>query len=511
MPEETKISHIPSSSAYLYDPSSITKSITAGLTIIDKDFRIVWMNKVLQEFFGPLSTLKGLHCYKVYERRGKVCPGCPTVKIFKHRLNECVSLRRNIIVNTGVAIEKRHFKLTATPIRDDKGDIIQVLEVVEDVTDEVRIKEEVNKHLHLISREINIISRMDKEFICSEEWSLDRVLRQSTEMVSKLLGGKTCNLRLIDGSRKMLMTRASKGLSKSYIKSATLKIGEGIAGRVAATKRPIVIRDIFASGRKDIKFINEIKKEGLHSLMCVPIILQKAALGTLMVYDKKIGAFTKNDQRLLLNFANHVAILIDNIKAHKKVFIAYINTIKALVSAVEARDSYTRGHSEKVTKLALDIATAINLPKTDRIMLAYCGRLHDIGKIAISDSILNKHDRLTVAERAEIKMHPTKAVEILANLKFLEKGLPAIKHHHERYDGKGYPDGLKGNDIPLLARIIGCADAFDAMMSDRPYRPKMDIKKALTELKVNRKKQFDPDILDIFVNILQSKPQQTLG
>jgi putative nucleotidyltransferase with HDIG domain len=193
---------------------------------------------------------------------------------------------------------------------------------------------------------------------------------------------------------------------------------------------------------------------------------------------------------------------LDDIKTHKEIHRSYLNTIKSLVTAVEARDTYTRGHSEKVTKFALDIANALGLSKEDKLMLIYCGRLHDIGKIGISDAILNKPGPLTMSERAEVQLHPVRAVEMLSHLKFLERGIPAIRHHHERYDGKGYPDGLKGKDIPLLARILGCADAFDAMTSDRAYRKKMDLDIVLRELKTNRGKQFDPDVLDAFMSTL---------
>jgi len=188
--------------------------------------------------------------------------------------------------------------------------------------------------------------------------------------------------------------------------------------------------------------------------------------------------------------------------------MSHINTIKALAAAVEARDAYTMGHSEKVTKYALDIAHVMKITKENKVMLSYCGRLHDIGKIAISDSILSKKDILTKEERKEIEKHPIKGVEILSKLKFLENSVPIIKYHHERYDGKGYPEGIKGGEIPLLSRIIGCADAFDAMTSDRAYRSKMSLEKALKELKINRGKQFDPEIIDIFIALVINKPSK---
>ncbi|NQU94743.1 MAG: HD domain-containing protein [Candidatus Omnitrophica bacterium] len=355
--------------------------------------------------------------------------------------------------------------------------------------------------VHKNNSYFDFISELDKQFTNTHELSFDKILKQSVKIAPILLNAKICNLRLIDSHKRILTTRVSKGLSKDYTKKTIVAIGDGIAGKVAAIKKPIVIKD--TATRRDIKFKKDIKKEKIRSLICVPILLKKETMGTLTVYGRKVGKFKKSDSTILMNFANHIAILIDNVRVHKKIFNSYMNTIKSLVSAVEARDAYTRGHSEKVTDYALAIAGVLGLSKEDRIMLTYCGRLHDIGKIAISDLILNKPGRLTETERAEIEIHPAKAVEILSNLKFLESGIPAIKHHHERYDGGGYPDGLRGEEIPLLARIIGCTDAFDAMTSDRAYRSRMSAEKAIEELKINRGKQFDPDVLDAFLGTLK--------
>jgi len=486
-----------------YNPSLITKSISAGLSILDKKMRIIWVNKTHEKWFAPLNTIKGKHCFNIYEKKPKICPGCPSIKIFKYNLDKCTSIRRNIFIKG----KRKHFKLTATPIRDDKGKVIQVLESVEDVTEEVKLEQQARKRLNRLSSELEFFSKLDRQFIYSTDFSMDKILNQSIEIAPILLGSEMCNLRLLDNSKNALISRANKGISKDYANNVVMPIGEGIAGRVAATKKPLIVEDALSD--QNIKFMQYIKKEGIRSCVCVPIILKKDLLGTLTVYDRKINAFTKHDCKILLNFANHIAILIDNVKMRKKIFVSYINTIKALVSAVEARDVYTRGHSEKVTKFALDIANAINLPKYDKIMLSYCGRLHDIGKIAISDLILNKPGPLTIAEKAEIQTHPAKGVDILSNLKFLEDGIPVIRHHHERYDGRGYPDKLKGKDTPLLARIIGCADAFDAMTSDRPYRPRMAVEKALLELRTNKKKQFDPEIVDVFIDTIGKTRKDT--
>ena len=485
---------------YSYDPTVIAKSVSAGLAILDRDLRIEWVNEAYERWFGRLNAIKGKKCYNVYGRRVLICPECPALKVLQHGLNAYTSLQRDVPVAHG---PKRYFRITVSPVKDDRGNVIKVLQLIEDVTQEAKADKEAKRKLDVISRELDFIAKLDRQFIYSQALSLDAILREAIEIAPSLVNAKMCNLRLVNPLGRTLTTRASKGLSKEYTKNVVMEIGEGIVGRVAETKKPVIIKDMLAE--QGTKFIGDIKKEGIHSSICVPIVLKGEVLGVLTVYDKKVGAFVDDDQRLLMNFANHVAILIDNIRVHKRVFISYVNTIKSLASAVEVRDSYTRGHSEKVTKFALYIANALGLPKEEKLMLTYCGRLHDIGKIAVSDAILNKRGKLTLAERAEIELHPLKAVEILSNLNFMERGIPVIKHHHERYDGKGYPDGLKGQDIPMLARIIGCADAFDAMTSDRAYRSKMSIKDAMAELEANRGKQFDPELLDIFIEILKGK------
>ncbi|MCX5715703.1 MAG: GAF domain-containing protein, partial [Candidatus Omnitrophica bacterium] len=421
--------------------------------------------------------------------------GCPTLKVF-NGCEQCVAIRKGIAIN---GLGKHCFRLTTSPIKDEHGKIVQVLELAEDVTDQVKAEQEIKRRLNVVTKELNFLSRLDRDFISLQELSLDQILKQCVEISQSLLDSKICNLRLFDGSQKTLISKASSGLEDELLKG--LKVGDGICGKAAASKKPVLIMDLLEF--KQLKDDSSVRKSGLRSAVCVPIMLKDELLGTLAVLSPQPNAFTNEEAKLLMCFANHVAILIDNLKAHKEIFTSYVNTIKSLVSAIEARDSYTRGHSEKVTKFSLDIADAMGLSEEHKAMLTYCGRLHDIGKIGISDAILNKPGPLTVAERAEIQLHPLRAVDILSSLKFLDKGMPAIRHHHERFDGRGYPDGLKGKDIPLLARILTCADSFDAMTSDRAYRPGMSMEKAVLEMKASREKQFDPEVTDAFIGILE--------
>ena len=158
-----------------------------------------------------------------------------------------------------------------------------------------------------------------------------------------------------------------------------------------------------------------------------------------------------------------------------------------------------------VTKYSLSIGRYLKLSAKDMEMIKFCGLLHDIGKIGISESILGKPSSLTKREYELIKRHPVIGEQIVRQINFLKDGLPLIRHHHERYDGKGYPDGLSGDNIPLLARILSVADAFDAMTSDRPYRKAMSVKDAIRELIKGKGTQFDPEIVDVFCRILEEK------
>jgi len=183
---------------------------------------------------------------------------------------------------------------------------------------------------------------------------------------------------------------------------------------------------------------------------------------------------------------------------------ANLDTMKALIVSEEARDPYLTGHSRRVTEYTLAIADRMNISEKEKKHMEYAGYLHDIGKIGISDAILHKEGKLNEEEWKAIKMHPTMGVEILDSLKFLPKEKFMIRHHHERYDGKGYPDGIKGSDIPLGARILAVADSFDAMNSRRSYRAPLTREKIISELKTGCGTQFDPKIVDIFLEIVKT-------
>jgi len=244
----------------------------------------------------------------------------------------------------------------------------------------------------------------------------------------------------------------------------------------------------------------------LRSAVAIPLFYKQELIGILNLGEKLSGEpYTNEDLELLDTLGSESAIAISNANLFNTLEKTYLQTIQALAQAIEAKDKSTRGHSERVTKVAIEIAKELNIGRDDIVLLQYASILHDVGKIAVEEDILNKPGKLSDYEYERIKIHPVKGEEIIAPVAFLEKVKPIIRYHHERFDGTGYPDGLRGNSIPLLARILSVADVFDALISERPYRVfRMSDEDALTEIQKCSGTQFDPEIVRALLRLAQS-------
>ncbi len=205
----------------------------------------------------------------------------------------------------------------------------------------------------------------------------------------------------------------------------------------------------------------------------------------------------KMERDKLLDKASYLEEQVN--KARNNIMTCYEGTVKALILTIDAKDHYTYNHSNRVAELSASLAKAMNVPGKIVNEIKHAASIHDIGKVGIEENILKKNGRLTFDENDEIKKHPSIGAGIVQSVPFLEDAIPIILHHHERYDGKGYPGGLKGKNIPLAARIVIIADAVDAMMSDRPYRSALSSEEVLNELQNNAGAQFDPEIVDIIL------------
>ncbi len=247
----------------------------------------------------------------------------------------------------------------------------------------------------------------------------------------------------------------------------------------------------------------ETVRSELRSFLGLPLKIGNRVIGYFELGSKNAGAFVDNDRRVIQVLASQAAIAIENARLFESTQETYYETIRSLAQALEARDAYTKGHSERVTKYALKMAKVMGLSAQATKVIQYAGLLHDIGKIGISDSILNKRRQPSEEEWAIIRSHPLYGDSILGPLKFLDDAQEIVLRHHERYDGCGYPGKLKADEIPIEARIISVADAYDAMTSDRPYRKAMAHDKAVAEIRDAAGGQFDPSVVTAFLKAME--------
>lgn len=241
----------------------------------------------------------------------------------------------------------------------------------------------------------------------------------------------------------------------------------------------------------------------LHSLVSVPLAIRGRVTGMLNVLSfNQRRIFLEGDRRTLYILASRAANAVENARLHEELKAVFLQTIEGFAYAIDAKDPYTHGHSRRVTRYCEMIARSMELDETEVERIRNAAVLHDIGKIGLRLESLNKPHPLSPEERRVFQTHPQKGCKILAPIHFFEELMPIIYHHHEHFDGTGYPEGKAADEIPLGARILAAADAYDAMTSDRPYRKAMSLEEAVRELRVHAGTQFDPEVVGFLVSIL---------
>ncbi len=272
------------------------------------------------------------------------------------------------------------------------------------------------------------------------------------------------------------------------MREMSLTTENGIVGKAIRERRTIFVNDV----SKDPDFIELTPGSRAEGIVHIKY---NEKIYTVAVLELK-HPFSMEDRQFFEEFGYILSLLIRNFELISSIRETYLQTMIALSRAIEIKDPYTRGHSERVARYAMEIGRALGMKEEDIENIRYAGLLHDIGKIGVAGRILNKNGKLTEEEYAEVKKHPVLSEEIIKDIEYLKKVRRIIRHHHERYDGRGYPDGLEGEEIPIESRILAIADAFDAMTSTRPYRGAMSVEKAISILKSGAGIQWDPKIMD---------------
>ena len=381
-------------------------------------------------------------------------------------------------------------ELKSTLIIED-GRVVGTRGVARDITERKRAEEEVQRHLDRLAalREIDraISSTLDSSEV------LDIILEQLERVIPY---HSAAIFLLSDDIAKVTAGRGFPDVERAM--GVAFSVEEDVLfHQIMESKRPLVLVDAQA----DERFQARGGTEYVRSWIGVPLIVRGEAIGFLTIDHREPGVYDEKSTEMALAFASQAAIAIENVQAYERLKTQNLETISALAAAMEMKDPYTSGHSQKVTEYATAIAQKMGLFPEEIENLRMAGLLHDIGKIGIPSTVLNKPAPLTSAEFLMIRAHPVITAEIVERVETLVAIVPIIRHHHERYDGKGYPDGLKGEEIPLLARILAVADGFEAMTSDRPYRPGMSTQEALAALQEGAGKQWDATIVKVFCRI----------
>ena len=491
--------------------------------------KIIWANKATADAFNTtLELLEGKMCYKVFHNIDEPCKNCPVVRSQK---------TGNIEEEEMVSPDGRVWIIKGIPVRDKANKMRGILEVARDVTEKKKYEKnlnQLNKGLLKSNKKLKRLVIKDphtglynhryfKEIIETEFYRTKRynqmlsmifididyfrsvndaygykfgdlILKQFADRLKKSVRMHDYAVRFGDEEFIIILPGSSK--------SGALELGQRISNSIKMF--------VFGRGKNTVRLrvsmaIVSYPEDGMsRSSEFIEIadkILNKAKeFGgdrICTVSDMKDGSFAHDKITTTKHLKQKLA------KLTKKSNQSSVESIFAFAKTIELKDHYTGNHVERTVYYANEIAKRLRLPAEDIKLIEQASMLHDLGKIGISEKILLKKGPLTRKEFNKIKNHPKIGVDIIRPIQFFHGLLPLILHHHERWDGKGYPFGLKGSEIPIGARIIAIADVYEALISDRPYRKALPKKEALRIIKENSGKQFDPKIADVLIEVLK--------
>jgi putative nucleotidyltransferase with HDIG domain len=348
---------------------------------------------------------------------------------------------------------------------------------------------------------------LETSLLLNSQLELDRLLDLVLEKAIEVVEAEAGTLWLVEDDG-FLVPVVARGPKADALKGLRLEPGEGMAGQVVADNKPRLVEDV----RRDpawAKRFDQATGFATVSLLCIPLRARREVIGCLQLVNKRgQRQFSPYDQEIAMAFAGQAAIALENSRLYTWQNQLLNSLIRVLASALDARDQYTRGHSERVSRYSVLAAREMGLNAAELEMLERVALLHDVGKIGIRDAVLLQEGPLDQEKWQIMKSHTEIGARILAGVKpahLAGKMYEGALCHQERHDGGGYPRGLKGGEIPLFARLIAAADAFDAITTDRPYRKGASFSKALEEIDRCAGAQFDPEVAQAFVRAIKKE------
>jgi putative nucleotidyltransferase with HDIG domain len=339
-------------------------------------------------------------------------------------------------------------------------------------------------------------------YLVNSSLDISNVLNEVMDTIIKLTGAERAFLMQRIGS-KMEITNA-RNWERESLKPGEYEISRTIVNQVVKHGEAVLTTNAQEDPRFDA--MSSVITFNLRSILCVPLKVKDELIGVIYADNRmQEGIFSEDERSLLSAFANQAAVALENARLFNDISISYDQTLEALVTALEVRERETKMHTRRVVLYSMALAQKIGLSDDKLLELRRGAWMHDIGKIGIPDAILNKPGPLSVEEQVQMRRHPELGVDILEGIKFFQGAIDIVGASHENYDGTGYPLGLKGERIPLGARIFALADAFDALTSDRPYRKAQSFRTAYKEILRCRGTQFEPQVVDAFMSISEEE------
>ena len=388
------------------------------------------------------------------------------------------------------------------PIYDGANKLIAIEGIARNITEHKLAEEQIQKQLQRLSA----LRTIDMAITSSHDLRITLAILLENVIIQ--LGVDAADILLFNPYTQMLEYSLGRGFKSRVVEKTSLYLGQGNAGKAAVDRQTICV-----SSPNDPVWSNDppdlMQAEGFSGYCCTPLVAKSQIKGILRVFKRTTLELQSGWLDFLEMLAGQAAIAIDDAElferlqhANMDLTMAYDTTLEGWVHALDLRDKETQGHTQRVTEMTIHLARAMGIEEEALVHVRRGALLHDIGKIGIPDNILHKPGPLTDEEWKIMRMHPVYAYELISPIAYLHQALIIPFCHHEKWDGTGYPRGLKGEQIPLEARIFAIIDVWDALTSDRPYRKAWDQQQVLEYIKVRSGTQFDPQIVEHFVELL---------
>jgi putative nucleotidyltransferase with HDIG domain len=333
----------------------------------------------------------------------------------------------------------------------------------------------------------------------SSSLRLDTVLNLIVDSAMQVMNVKACVIRLLDPESDLLELRAARGLSAAYLNKGPVSVAENALDRRVLQGETIAIQN--APQHPDVRYSEDAAREGITSVLTVPLLSKGQALGVIRIYSRSERRFRAGEIALLEAFANQAAVAIENASLYEDIRRNYYETVRALTIAIEARDQATYGHSERVTEIAQRLAARLGMGEEEKELLRFATILHDIGKIGVERAALEAGEVETMEQRMFYQLHPLIGRSILAPVEFLQSVTAVVLHHHEHWDGSGFPEGLKGEDIPYDARLVAVVDAYDRLVHGPEGTDGIEPAVAFKAIERWAGTRLDPKLVEVFMKM----------